>query len=87
MLVSQAWNCLYWKRITKTDPLFYQDDASSTSIQIHFHSNSPDPTKPPNLLSKCDKIVFKNNGMAFRPEDWQRLKRIAEGNPGKVTSA
>lgn len=20
--------------------------------------------------------------MAFRPEDWQRLKRIAEGNPG-----
>lgn len=22
--------------------------------------------------------------MAFRPEDWQRLKRIAEGNPGKV---
>lgn len=21
--------------------------------------------------------------MAFRPEDWQRLKRIAEGNPGK----
>lgn len=21
--------------------------------------------------------------MAFRPEDWLRLKRIAEGNPGK----
>jgi hypothetical protein len=27
--------------------------------------------------------VFKNNGIAFRPEDWLRLKRIAEGNPGK----
>lgn len=28
--------------------------------------------------------MFKNNGMAFRPEDWLRLKRIAEGNPGKT---
>ncbi|KAL9545960.1 hypothetical protein MBANPS3_006885 [Mucor bainieri] len=57
------------------------DDASSTSISIHFHSTSPDTTKPPNLQAKCNKIIFKNNGMAFRPEDWQRLKRIAEGNP------
>ncbi|KAI8351189.1 hypothetical protein BD560DRAFT_450089, partial [Blakeslea trispora] len=58
------------------------DDASSTSIEIHFQSNtSLDTTKPPDLLAKCDKIIFKNNGMPFRPEDWQRLKRIAEGNP------
>jgi hypothetical protein len=35
-------------------------------------------------VAKCNKITFKNNGMAFRPEDWQRLKRIAEGNPGKI---
>ncbi|CAO3637571.1 unnamed protein product [Mucor hiemalis] len=57
------------------------DDASSSSVQIHFHTASPDPSKPLNLQSKCDKIVFKNNGMAFRPKDWLRLKRIAEGNP------
>jgi len=63
------------------------DDASSTSISIHFHSTSPDHSKPPNLLAKCDKIIFKNNGMAFRPEDWQRLKRIAEGNPGNKPHA
>ncbi|PCH38307.1 hypothetical protein WOLCODRAFT_96891 [Wolfiporia cocos MD-104 SS10] len=25
--------------------------------------------------------VFKNNGMVFRDEDWNRLKKIAEGNP------
>ncbi|TFK45667.1 hypothetical protein OE88DRAFT_1668942 [Heliocybe sulcata] len=25
--------------------------------------------------------VFKNNGQAFREEDWSRLKKIAEGNP------
>ena len=22
-----------------------------------------------------------NDGMPFRPQDWQRLKKIAEGNP------
>jgi hypothetical protein len=26
-------------------------------------------------------VLFKNNGMDFRPEDWNRLKKIAEGNP------
>ncbi|CAO3616217.1 unnamed protein product [Cunninghamella blakesleeana] len=59
------------------------DDALSTKIEIHFHSNSAleGSSKLPNLAAKCDKITFKNNGMAFRPEDWQRLKRIAEGNP------
>ncbi|KAI9320075.1 hypothetical protein BX666DRAFT_1853391 [Dichotomocladium elegans] len=59
------------------------DDASSTSVKIQFHSESPgDPAKP-NLSGKCNKITFRNNGIPFRPEDWARLKRIAEGNPGK----
>ncbi|KAI8099843.1 uncharacterized protein BX664DRAFT_273355 [Halteromyces radiatus] len=59
------------------------DDALSTKIEIHFHSTNQmeSPGKLPNLTSKCHRITFKNNGMAFRPEDWQRLKRIAEGNP------
>ncbi|KAI8335578.1 hypothetical protein BC941DRAFT_430703 [Chlamydoabsidia padenii] len=60
------------------------DDASSTKIEIHFHSeggSNEGSGKLPNLMAKCNKITFKNNGMAFRPEDWQRLKRIAEGNP------
>ena len=30
---------------------------------------------------KITRILFKNNGFAFRPQDWNRLKRIAEGNP------
>jgi HSP90 family molecular chaperone len=25
--------------------------------------------------------VVTNDGMPFRPQDWQRLKKIAEGNP------
>ena len=27
------------------------------------------------------RLLVKNDGLAFREEDWQRLKRIAEGNP------
>jgi hypothetical protein len=26
-------------------------------------------------------MKYKNNGFIFRPEDWDRLKKIAEGNP------
>jgi hypothetical protein len=33
------------------------------------------------VKSKVTQLVVKNNGQAFREEDWQRLKRIAEGNP------
>lgn len=76
---------LYQKREIEQEPTGIIDDASSSSIQIHFHTSSPDPSKPPNLMTKCDRIVFKNNGMPFRSEDWTRLKRIAEGNPGKKT--
>ncbi|KAI9250278.1 hypothetical protein BY458DRAFT_559759 [Sporodiniella umbellata] len=57
------------------------DDASSSAVHISFHTSSPDHNKAPNMSSKCNKIIFKNNGMAFRNEDWVRLKRIAEGNP------
>ena len=26
-------------------------------------------------------VTYRNNGMQFRPQDWSRLKKIAEGNP------
>lgn len=29
-------------------------------------------------------MLVKNDGQAFREEDWQRLKRIAEGNPDET---
>ncbi|GES75226.1 hypothetical protein GLOIN_2v1492674 [Rhizophagus clarus] len=51
------------------------DDAKSSSIQIIFE------TEGNSLWSKIIRITFKNNGFAFRPEDWDRLKKIAEGNP------
>ena len=27
------------------------------------------------------QVTYKNNGMPFRPQDWDRLQKIAEGNP------
>ena len=26
-------------------------------------------------------VTYRNNGLRFRPQDWSRLKKIAEGNP------
>ncbi|GBB83189.1 hypothetical protein RclHR1_00010071 [Rhizophagus clarus] len=47
------------------------DDAESSSVKIIFKTNG----------SKITRILFKNNGFAFRSEDWDRLVKIAEGNP------
>jgi hypothetical protein len=30
---------------------------------------------------KIYRYVITNDGIPFRPEDWNRLKKIAEGNP------
>ncbi|GES95293.1 hypothetical protein GLOIN_2v1834046 [Rhizophagus clarus] len=49
------------------------DDADSKSIEIIFETEKN--------MDKVIRILFKNNGFPFRPEDWERLKRIAEGNP------
>ncbi|KAA1478156.1 hypothetical protein DENSPDRAFT_659742 [Dentipellis sp. KUC8613] len=73
------------------------DDAGSKSVEIRFETNaylesqkdgSPntqgvvDKGKLPNLkTAMVHQWTFKNNGMPFRDEDWNRLKKIAEGNP------
>ncbi|KAI8605357.1 hypothetical protein EDD21DRAFT_363843 [Dissophora ornata] len=58
------------------------DDAGAKGIEIVFETASPSSHETvPNLSAKITRVLFKNNGMAFRPEDWNRLKKIAEGNP------
>ncbi|RGB34624.1 hypothetical protein C1646_143658 [Rhizophagus diaphanus] len=70
------------------------DDAGSSTVQIVFETASNNykavrnPSNPSKRLSldrkmenKITRIIFKNNGFAFRVEDWNRLKKIAEGNP------
>ncbi|CAG8561147.1 3105_t:CDS:10 [Paraglomus occultum] len=54
------------------------DDAKSSKIEIVFETGAE--SKGLNG-KKCTRILFKNNGFAFRTQDWDRLKKIAEGNP------
>ncbi|KAF0389336.1 putative hatpase domain protein [Gigaspora margarita] len=57
------------------------DDAKSSSVEIVYETQNKSADKSNILKDKCVRILFKNNGFAFRPEDWSRLKKIAEGNP------
>ncbi|CAJ0836131.1 4791_t:CDS:10 [Entrophospora sp. SA101] len=59
------------------------DDAKATNVEIIFMTEKYTPNSDNNicLSEKCVRIIFKNNGFVFRSEDWNRLKKIAEGNP------
>ncbi|CAG8625260.1 16108_t:CDS:10 [Gigaspora margarita] len=48
------------------------DDAKTSAVEIVFEGI---------VGETYTRLLFKNNGMAFRPQDWDRLKKIAEGNP------
>lgn len=37
--------------------------------------------RDPQLIIQIHRYVVTNDGIPFRPEDWARLKKIAEGNP------
>ncbi|CAG8758755.1 10599_t:CDS:10, partial [Gigaspora margarita] len=47
-------------------------DATSSSVEIVFEGTTGE---------NYSRLLFKNNGMNFRQQDWDRLKKIAEGNP------
>ncbi|KAH9061942.1 hypothetical protein EDB87DRAFT_1682606 [Lactarius vividus] len=72
------------------------DDAGANSVEIRFETQSylfrvrqsgvnPDESLKEDLPNLKTAVVhqwtFKNNGTKFRDEDWNRLKKIAEGNP------
>lgn len=71
------------------------DDAEAKSVQLHFFTkagteasssqvNSTEGTSkavPDLKTAEITRYVFKNDGQTFRPQDWDRLKKIAEGNP------
>ncbi|ESK92923.1 hypothetical protein Moror_8996 [Moniliophthora roreri MCA 2997] len=68
------------------------DDAHSTAVEIHFQSSQflegkfLDEEKLPDLKTALvTQWILKNNGDIFREEDWNRLKKIAEGNPNEET--
>lgn len=69
------------------------DDARATAAQILFQTNCSSAqeslignsessgTLPPLSDIILTGWAIKNNGEIFREEDWNRLKKIAEGNP------
>lgn len=71
-------------------------DASASKVTVKFET-VPSSTVPlpqnstPSALAKhtilhhtLKRLVVTNNGQAFGPNDWSRLKRIAEGNPDET---
>lgn len=66
-------------------------DANANSVEVRFQSDgsaSVPPGHQPDfkelVKSKMKRMLVKNDGQSFRDEDWQRLKRIAEGNPDET---
>ncbi|KAF8497462.1 hypothetical protein F5888DRAFT_1829389 [Russula emetica] len=72
------------------------DDAEARSVEIRFEtveylsrekgdepqSDESEQEDLPDLkTAQVHRWTFKNNGMPFREEDWNRLKKIADGNP------
>ncbi|KAJ3749126.1 hypothetical protein DFH05DRAFT_638806 [Lentinula detonsa] len=68
------------------------DDAQSNEVEIRFETRAyleekseegiSASTRLPNLKTAlAHQWTFKNDGIIFREEDWNRLKKIAEGNP------
>ncbi|KAI5849605.1 hypothetical protein DFP73DRAFT_541210 [Morchella snyderi] len=66
-------------------------DANATSVEVRYDSvnSSLQPSHQELDIQdltkqKMRRMLVKNNGHSFREEDWQRLKRIAEGNPDET---
>jgi len=72
------------------------DDAEARSVEIRFEtgaylsrengddlqSDKPEREDLPDLKTAVvHQWTFKNDGILFRDQDWNRLKKIAEGNP------
>lgn len=50
------------------------NDANATRAEIYFDVSADNH----NIVTQ---VLYRNNGMPFRPQDWTRLQKIAEGNP------
>lgn len=66
------------------------DDAGAQHVQVKFYTkeglealkSDQKPSKLPDAKTALiHSYIVSNDGIPFRTEDWQRLKKIAEGNP------
>ena len=64
------------------------DDAGAKKVEIHFRSeqkqgdsNERNDNEVPDLRNVLSHSwIFKNDGMIFREEDWNRLKKIGSSS-------
>eukprot|EP00980_Cylindrotheca_fusiformis_P030605 scaffold25091_cov147-Cylindrotheca_fusiformis.AAC.5 len=49
------------------------NDANATEAEVRFTTSGEKKI--------VTQVEYRNNGNPFRPQDWARLKKIAEGNP------
>ena len=52
--------------------------ASENATSSVKNGNSSSNSNQHDLVTQ---VVYRNNGLPFRPQDWSRLRAIAEGNP------
>ena len=64
------------------------NDAEATNAEVHFTttasvegSSSTGNSSSSSSSKIVQQVMYRNNGMPFRDQDWSRLKKIAEGNP------
>ncbi|KAL9187467.1 hypothetical protein ACHAXT_001570 [Thalassiosira profunda] len=50
----------------------------TTSQQQDGADDSPSGSSNKEVVTQ---VIYRNNGLPFRPQDWARLRKIAEGNP------
>jgi hypothetical protein len=55
------------------------NDAGATRAVVEFTCGTSS-----SAADVVTQVVYKNNGMPFRPQDWDRLQKIAEGNPDET---
>jgi HSP90 family molecular chaperone len=61
------------------------NDAGATKVEINFSTTAATTTTTTSsqywTKHQVVSISCRNNGRPFSAEDWNRLKKIAEGNP------
>lgn len=62
------------------------DDAGAKTVRIRFYTaegvaGQSSASAPDLKTAKISRYVVLNDGVPFRPQDWNRLRKIAEGNP------
>ena len=50
------------------------NDAEATIAEIHFTTTTQKEDN--NKSSIVKQVMYRNNGIPFRPQDWQRLQKV-----------